>query len=597
LASDHEIALVKQANDIVDVIGEHGVALTRRGRVYKGLCPFHNDHRPSMDVDPHSQRFRCWACGKNGDVFNFIQEKEKVSFAEALRTLAERAHIELKRGSRAKDQLKAKQLELMKWAAEQFHQNLFIDANAHALTYLVRERRLTRETIEQYTIGYAPNDRGWLLRQAEGLWPVSLLGDVGLIFLTEGRNPSDRFRDRIMFPIRDGRGRTVGFGGRILSGSAQAGSLPKYYNTSDTQLFKKSQNLYGIDRARPAAEKAGFIAVVEGYTDVLMAHQMGVLPVVATLGTALNSQHIAELRKCASRVVLVFDADAGGQGGVDSALKLFLQHEVDLAVATLPEGQDPCDFLLQHGPDAFRDVLTHAQDALDFKISRVCTAERLATTEGQRQALEDVLQTIAQIPDLPRQELQIKQQLVLTRLAQRFSVKEDTLWKRHDELRRQRRPASPITSTSPSPTPTPPVPAQRPDPEERELLELLLAHPGLMGKASAQIPTEEVRHPGLRRVLVELYDLHEAARPVTPERLRVWMEGRPTGSDRLAHYQQAGLARAGDAQAWFAQLVEAFARRRRKAQAEAAREQLRSHPDGSVPVDLLRRLQNNAVED
>jgi len=178
--ADDQINLVKQANDIVEVIAEYGINLIRRGRAYKGLCPFHDDHRPSMDVDQTAQRFTCWACQKKGDVFDFVQEKEKVGFAEALRILAERAHIELKQGDRSLAEQRAKLLDCLQWAAEQYHQSLYADGNARALTYLLHERRLTHEIIEDYGIGYAPAAGHWLLRQAKGKWKFDLLQEVGL---------------------------------------------------------------------------------------------------------------------------------------------------------------------------------------------------------------------------------------------------------------------------------------------------------------------------------------------------------------------------------------------------------------------------------
>ena len=171
------------------------------------------------------------------------------------------------------------------------------------------------------------------------------------------------------------QGQPIGFGGRILPASPLASRAPKYYNSCETSLFSKSESLYGIDMARHAAASAGFLAVVEGYTDVLMAHQMGVLPVVATMGTALNARHVRQLRRFAPRVVLVFDADAGGDVGVDRALAIFVGQDVDLAVATLPGGMDPCDLLLAQGADAFRAVLNGAVDALEFKLNHVLAGE------------------------------------------------------------------------------------------------------------------------------------------------------------------------------------------------------------------------------
>src|SRR5262249_36258796 len=214
-----------------------------------------------------------------------------------------------------------------------------------------------------FGVGYAPLAGDWLVKQATAAG-VSLdhLEKAGLIARrTHDSGFYDRFRDRVLFPIRDSLGRPVGFGGRILPNSPLASRGPKYYNSPDTPLFSKSEQLFGLDLARTHASKEGFLAVVEGYTDVLMARQPGIGNVVATMGTALNARHVYNLRRFAPRVVLVFDADAGGDVGVDRALEIFASQEVDLAIATLPEGLDPCDLLIQDGgPQRFRDILTGA---------------------------------------------------------------------------------------------------------------------------------------------------------------------------------------------------------------------------------------------
>src|SRR5439155_10670177 len=202
-------------------------------------------------------------------------------------------------------------------------------------------------------LGYAPATGDWLAQRAvpAGL-SMDLLEKLGLVARRqEGNGYYDRFRDRIIVPIRNARSQAVGFGGRILPSSPFANRAPKYYNSCDTPLFVKSEQLYGLDQARSAATQTGYLAVVEGYTDVLMAHQLGVGQVVATMGTALNGRHVQQLRRFVPRVVLVFDADAGGSTGVDRGLQIFISQNVDLAIATLPQGLDPWDLLVERGPE------------------------------------------------------------------------------------------------------------------------------------------------------------------------------------------------------------------------------------------------------
>src|SRR5262249_7375492 len=302
---------------------------------------------------------------------------------------------------------------------------------------------------------------------------------------------SARFRDCILFPTRDVRGPPVGFGGRVLPASPLAARAPKYYNSCDTPLFKKSEQLYGIDEARHAAAKAGYLAVVEGYTDVLMAHQLGVAPVVATMGTALNARHVQQLRRHAPRVVLVFDADAGGETGVDRALEIFVGQDVDLRIATLPAGLDPCDLLVRQGAEPFRAALTKAVDVLEFKLNRVLQNEAVAGVEGKRRAVDAVLGIIALAPALPGQAGAIKQELMVTRIGQRLGLKEETVWARVRELRaaKQVKQAHGLQPVGLRAAPASPL--------ERDLLCVLLADPTLVPRAAAEVAPKEIRHPGL----------------------------------------------------------------------------------------------------
>src|SRR5207244_1747271 len=244
-----------------------------------------------------------------------------------------------------------------------------------------------------------------------------------------------------------------------------------------------------------------------------MAHQLGVGQVVATMGTALNGRHVQQLRRFVPRVVLVFDADAGGSTGVDRALQLFVSHNLDLAIATLSEGLDPCDLLMEQGPEPFRAVLANAVDALEFKLQQVLAAESTQSVEGRRRAVDAVLGVIALAPEMAGPESAIKQQLMLSRIAQRLALQEETVWARLKELRdnvraRERKATeAPGGETAESDAKARSAPAAA---EERELLEVLLAEPALVPVAAAELATEQIRHPGLRELLAGLYDLQAA---------------------------------------------------------------------------------------
>jgi len=591
---------VKQANDIVDVIGEY-LTLSKRGRTFKGLCPFHDDHHPSLDVDPARQYFRCWACGKHGDVFTFVMEKERCDFRTALELLAQRAHIDLEpAASKSRGASKAELFQVMAWAEECFHRQLFAPSSQTARDYL-EKRGLSGETLHLYRLGYAPDQWEWLsLRAKAAKVNLALAETLGLVARRESDGSFyDRFRDRIIFPIRDGRGRTVAFGGRVIPGTATAEKGPKYYNSAESPLFTKSQHFYGIEKARPVAEKVGFMAVVEGYTDVLMAHQCGVLPVVATLGTALNEQHLAQLRRFVPKVVLVYDADAGGRAGVDRALALFLQHEIDLAVAFLPEGQDPCDFLLANGGDAFRARLAAAQDALELKISQLLAGDALATVEGKRQALEQILGVLAQVPEQSSAALELKKQLAITKLAQRFHVQEELLWQR---LREKRGQIAPPRSSLPRqvaakarPAAAAPAgPRAAADLLERHLVAVLLSAPELIEQAQRHVGPADLEHPGVREVVELLYRLQDAGQPVTMDRVRLELAERPALAQAAERAYADGLAH-GEQAAWLADLLARFADRQRSRQRRELRARLRSlPPDAPEAAALLEALQKSS---
>jgi len=593
--SDDRVKQVKEANDIVDVVSAY-LSLRPAGGTYKGLCPFHDDQRPSFDVDPRRQRYRCWSCGKYGDVLSFVQEFEHLGFREALELLARRVGITLEAGAPpGAGQQRGLLLDVMRWAAKQFHECLLDSPTAEEARRYLGQRGLRGDTVRRWGLGFAPASGRWLvdLATAQGVG-LEHLETVGLIALrNSGSGHYDRFRDRVQFPIRDVRGQVVGFGGRILPNSPAAGTSPKYYNSTDTPLFTKSEQLYGIDQARPAAEKSGYLAIVEGYTDVLMAHQGGIEQVVATMGTALNDRHVRQIRRFVPRVVLVFDADAGGDLGVDRALTLFASHEMELAIATLPVGLDPCDLIVQQGADPLRRVLESAVDALEFKLDGMIRQEGTSSVEGRRRILDAVLGVIALATPLPGEAGAVKIELMVTRIARRLALKEETVWARLNELRRSRRSSGMGRSreeTVNEASRSAPAPV-----EERRLLELLLAEPELVGRAAEEVRLEEITHLGLRRLLAGLFALAAAGQAPTLDRLRVDLDDAAALVNKAFQLQEAGLARP-DRVRELEDLLARFRQRREKSARQELLGQLHGVRDDQSAIELLRRIQNRPVE-
>jgi DNA primase len=584
------IQQVKDASDIVDVIGNY-VSLRPAGTTFKGLCPFHDDHNPSFTVDPKRQRYRCWSCQKNGDVIFFIQEQERIGFTEALELLARRAGITLeKRAESPQKRQRALMLDGVSWASEQYQRCLLDSPLAESARRYLGERRLAGETVRRFGLGFAPPHGDWLVQNANRAGvSLELLEQVGLVALRQdGTGFYDRFRDRVLFPIRNPRGDTVGFGGRILPSSPAAQKAPKYYNSSDTELFSKSEQLYGIDLARQAGAKAGYLAVVEGYTDVLMAHQCGVGQVVATMGTALNVRHVQQLRRFAERVVLVFDADEGGDTGVDRALEVFASQEVDLRIATLPSGLDPCDLLVEKGAEPFVQALEDAVDALEFKLNRVLKPGETRGVEERMAGMESVLRIIALAGSAPGSTGAVKRELMIGLIARRLALKEETVWRRLKELEgeQRERPARAFETEVKQAPRSAPAP-----PEERELLTVLLADPLLVPAAAREVRPEELQHPGLRRLLEGLYGLQAEGKPPTLDMLRDRID-EPRLIGKALEWQEIGLSN-GDRPAWFQMIVQEFRRKRQTVpRVEELKNQLHADINHATALELLRRLQN-----
>ncbi len=390
---------VRQAVDIVELVGDY-LQLRREGRGYKAICPWHDDSRPSLQVNPERQSFKCWVCDIGGDIFSFIMKMEGVEFAEALRLLADKAGIQLEPrrrpdGTPAPADEKRDMLQALAWAEQRFHAYLLSPEGKPAFQYLT-DRGLTMETIVKFHCGFSPNSWDWLVQQArQTQFPQAMLAAVGLIAeRNTGSGFYDRFRGRVLFSIRDAQSRPVGFGGRVLPGISDD-SPAKYVNSPETPLFQKSSLLYGLDVAKESIQKTGTALVMEGYTDVAIAHQYGFTNAVAVLGTALGQRHVKLLKRFADRVVLMLDGDEAGQRRTDEVLQLFIAENADLRVLTLPDELDPADFLLERGSEQFAALMERCPDALEHKYKTLAArcggAPTLHQASEIAEAILDVL--------------------------------------------------------------------------------------------------------------------------------------------------------------------------------------------------------------
>lgn len=581
---------VKAASDIVDVVGGY-LSLRQAGKTYKAVCPFHDDSRPSLDVDPTRQRYRCWACGKYGDVISFVQEIERVEFTEAMDLLARRAGISWReREDSLQSGVRDRMLVAAAWAQRQFEDALWDRHLGSTARDYLEQRGLDEDTLKRFGVGWAPGGGDWLIRKArEGGIELEVLDSIGLVGRQDSGGWYDRFRDRVQFPIRNPRGQPVGFGGRVLPGSPSENRGPKYYNSADSAIFSKSEQLFGIDLAREAARQSGWLAIVEGYTDVLMAHQAGIAPVIATMGTALNARHLAQIRRHAMKVVLVYDADAGGDAGVERALALFAKSEIDLTVASLPEGRDPCDWLLEAGPGPFKAALEGATDLLEFTISRWFPEGIEQRVEPMRRAVERVLSLLPE--GAPGSPEDLKAELMIGRLARRLGLPEESLRLRRREVARaaqeepRKRPEAPAE-------PAAVVPRIEEIPQlERELVAVLLANPARVAEAAGRVAPEELENPAARRFLLDLLEQVRAGNEPGMEGLRSRLSpGRLALAlgltDMASGHPEPGR--------WLEDLLAGFERKRHREsrrQLQQRLQQVSRGGDHAAALELLRKVQ------
>jgi DNA primase len=389
-------SLVLAAVDLVDLVGR-SVALKRKGKDYWGLCPFHQEKSGSFKVSPERQFFYCFGCKAMGNAIDFVMRRDRVEFLDALRSLGEAYNVEMPKFGVSKQRAGERQaLYEANAAACMFFEKLLADpqAGAAARAYLA-ERQINAESVKRFRVGLAPDAWDGLLRGPVGRkFSAEELHRAGLVKKRErGDGYYDTFRNRLMFPIRDETGRTIAFGGRVMPGSQDPA---KYLNSPETDVFSKSRCVFGLDLARQKIVETRTAVVVEGYTDVIVAHQFGVSNVVSPLGTALTEQHVSVLKRFADRIVLLFDADAAGDTAVDRTVGLFLTQPVEIAIASMPEGTDPDEYLLKEGAEAFGKLLAGAPDALTYKwkqLSRKFNSSNDLT--GQQRAVEEYLSILA----------------------------------------------------------------------------------------------------------------------------------------------------------------------------------------------------------
>ena len=600
---------VRDAIDIVDLVGTY-LSLRRAGKAMVGLCPWHEDSRPSFQVNPERQTFRCWVCNIGGDVFSFLMKMERLEFREALEQLAQRAGIDLPRGRGGlPTDEKASILAALTWAADRYRDCLRGAPDAKPARDYLAARGLTQQTIDTFRLGYAPPAWDWLLRQASAAGiSTAHLAKAGLVVERQDRSGHyDRFRDRAMFPICDHLARCVAFGGRVLPGAPSDSA--KYINSPETPLFSKSSMLYGLDTARDAMSKSRRAIVVEGYTDCLAARQAGIHDVVAVLGTALGERHAKLLRRYADRIVLVLDGDDAGRRRANEILDVLLAEPIDLRIARLPTGVDPCEFVLEQGRDAFETLVASAGDPLDYRLDEaLASLAPDAGDDASLAAVESVLAALAKVAaqsSLTPSQSRLREDQVVGRLSRRFGLSREALRSRMLALRTTSGKRSGTAATrsdtnddgdamAPSPGLMRRLPAW-----DREVIEVLVGVPDAAGLIVREVQSAELETQEGRAVLEAARRLHAEGREIALAGLLLEIHDPAVQSLLVAVDETSATRTPLDSQERVHHLEDALRRRSAQRQAHRSARTLKtSRLDPGSEAALLEQLvaQRRAVQ-
>ncbi len=492
--SDDIIRRVRDSVNIVDLVSGY-VSLKKTGRNHTGLCPFHSEKTPSFSVNPDKQIFHCFGCGAGGDAFKFLELQEGLNFPEAVRKLAEQAGIALPADSltraqdrKAKDE-RASLLSIVADAASHYRSELGGPAGAAARAYL-KKRGVSDEIVRNFALGFAKPDWETLLRHLKhkGYTP-SQIERAGLIVKrSEGEGHYDRFRGRIIFPIRDLSGAVIAFGGRVMDDS-----LPKYLNSSETPLYSKSNTLYALDMAKDQARKLGYFIIVEGYLDAIACHQYGLRNAVATLGTALTEGHMRLMRRFAEKLVLIFDPDPAGVRASLRSFDLFVSSGMKVNVVSLPDNDDPDTFLQKHGQEGFAARLRESVKFMDFVLAQVVKTGSPASIDEKVERAGEMLGFISRLPS------GIERDHYLKRTAEELNLDEAVL---RQEMKQAK---TPLHGRNTDRTTVPAGTGHRPKAEEM-LVHLMLRDEAIAMQIRNQLAPEDFTDPLLQRAIRRLFE-------------------------------------------------------------------------------------------
>lgn len=418
---EETIEQVQKANDIIDVIGEY-VQLKKQGKNYFGLCPFHGEKTPSFSVTQEKQIFHCFGCNKGGNVVTFIMEMEKFSFYEAMEHLAEKSGISLPKGSTNEESSISKENQLVlsayEWLTKLYHHLLRFTKDGKEGYHYFKQRGIKEETVDLFQLGFAPNDNDFTAEflKKKG-FHQQILAKAGLVLLQDDNKVTDRFRGRVIFPIRNHLGKTIAFGGRTISNRE-----PKYLNSSESELFQKGKLLYNFDLAKKHIRKASEAVLFEGYMDVISAYQAGVQNAIATLGTALTVNQAKLLKRYVDTVIICYDGDDAGVEATYKAATILRDTGCHVKIARLKDGMDPDDYISANGDDAFQnDVIKASETYISFYMRYIKRSYNLSLEGDRFQYIDIILKELAMIENSVEREYYLKE------LSNEYTISIETL--------------------------------------------------------------------------------------------------------------------------------------------------------------------------
>ena len=518
--SQEKIEEIRNSIDIVDLINSF-VSLKKRGKNFVGLCPFHTEKTPSFTVSPEKQMYYCFGCGKGGNAFTFLMEYEKISFTEAVRSLAERAGISIPTYSSEDEDLVSEQEELYNLCKEVglfYYKSLTETPEGKLALEYFHHRGFTDETIRKFGLGYSPNSWDALINFAKDRkYSIHLLEKAGLVRKRDDGTYHDYFRGRAMFPIFSTTGRVLGFGARKLY---EDDPLGKYINSPETLIYNKSKILYGIYQSKEEIRDKDFAILVEGYADLISVYQAGIKNVVASSGTALTQEQIQLLGRYTKNITIMYDADSAGSKAALRGVDLVLENDLDVRVAVLPTGEDPDSFVRKNGVSAFQKLLEQSVSFIDFIASSYEKEGMLSTPEGQAQTVRAIVQTIAKMKDELKRNFYIKQ------VAEKYRLYESTLYRELDKMigenkrfhRSQMEQESEIIQfegEEKASSATIDIPAI-----ERDLIHVLLEGNSQIVKLFADaISPDDLIHPDTKKLYMQIIQSYEEGIPIEPSAL------------------------------------------------------------------------------